>query len=124
MKNSEIHHGLEKSEIRDFLSIGLLKLNKEESENQKENVLLKHNILLDRDDSFEWCINDAKAQIIFLEKYIRINRSRQAIITLIKMNGWEEFDVSDLTTETDTMCFIGTAEEYNKLLSKIEDLYS
>ena len=119
MKSSEIHNGLEKSEIRDFLSIGLLKLDKEENENKKESSNYNREVVLD------WCIRDAEAQIKYLKKYIEINRGRQAIITLIKMNDWEEFDVSD-ETENDLkynqwMSFIGTEEEHKELLKSIKD---
>ena len=117
MKNSEIHNGLDKKEIRDFLSIGLLKLYEEENENKKETFPYN------REDVFEWCIKDAEAQIKFLKKYIQINRSRQAITTLIKMGAWEEWDVSD-ETEKDlpyslAMNFIGTKKEYDHLIELI-----
>lgn len=118
MKNSEIHNGLDKKEIRDFLSIGMIKLNKEEIENIKETFPY------DREDPFEWHIKDAKAEIKFLKKYIDINRGKQAIVQLIKMNGCEEYDVSD-ETEKDlpyslAMSFIGTKEEHNHLLKIIK----
>ena len=119
MKSTEIHNGLDKKEIRDFLSIGLLKLYKEENENKKETFSY-----IDREENvYDWCIKDAEAQIKFLKRYIQINRNRQAIVQLIKMNGWDEWDVSD-ETEKDlpyslAMNFIGTKEEYNYLLELI-----
>jgi hypothetical protein len=117
MKSSEIHNGLDKKEIRDFLSIGFLKLYKEEIENIKETFPY------DREDPFEWCIKDSEAQIKFLKKYIEINRGKQGIRQLIVFSGWEEWDVSD-ETEKDlpyslAMNFIGTKKEYDHLLELI-----
>jgi hypothetical protein len=117
MKNSEIHNNLERKEIRDFLSISLVKLFEEETGNKKETFA--H----DREDIFGWCIKDAEAQIKYLKKYIEICRSKQAIVQLIKSNNWEEFDVSD-ETEKDSphtlkMNFIGTKREYDFLLLMI-----
>jgi hypothetical protein len=117
MKNSEIHNGLDKKEIRDFLSIEFVKLFKEETDNKKD--ILSY----DEEDPFGWCVKDAEAQIKYLKKYIEINRSKQVLVQLIKNNGWDEFDVSD-ETEKDLpyslrMNFIGTKEEYNFLLLQI-----
>jgi len=114
MKNSEIHTGLDKKEIRDFLAIEFLKLFNEEFENKKETIPYN------KEDVFDWCVKDGEAQIKVLKKYVEISKSRQAIIQLIKMNGWQEFDVSD-DTEKDLpyklkMSFIGTPEEHEKFL--------
>jgi len=48
MKNSEIHNGLDKKEIRDFLSTGFVKLFEEGTENKKDHIPY------DNDDIFEW----------------------------------------------------------------------
>jgi len=50
-------------------------------------------------------------------------KEKQAIITLIKMQGWQEFDVSDETEKdlehTLRMNFIGTKLEYDALISAL-----
>lgn len=118
MKSSEIHNGLDKKEIRDFLSMQFVKLYEDEQQNKKVGVHTHY------DDPFEWAIKDAEAQIEYLKKLIEINKSRQAILQVIKMNGWEEWDVSD-ETENDLqtklkMNFIGEKTEYKKLLVDIK----
>jgi len=118
MKSSQIHNGLDKKEIRDFLSMQFVKLYEDEQLNKKTGVHVHY------DDPFEWVIKDSEAQIEYLKKLIEINKSRQAILQVIKMNGWEEWDVSD-ETENDLqtklkMNFIGEKTEYKKLLVDIK----
>ena len=120
MKNSEIHNGLEKQEIRDFLSIQLVKLWDEEMENKKPT--LPYSRL--EDDPFEWSIKDAEAEIEMHKMRLVILKQKQAIVRLIAMNGWKEFDVSD-QVEKDMpyklkMNFIGTDEEYKILQPKLK----
>jgi len=117
MKNSEIHKGLDRKEIRDFLSISMCKLYDEEIQNKKEVFPY------DKEDPFGWGIQDAEAEIKHLKKYIEICRSKQGVLQLIKSNGWDEFDVSDETERdlphTLKMNFIGTKKEYDFLLLMI-----
>jgi hypothetical protein len=117
MKNSEIHQGLTNKEVRDFLSNAINKSFEEECNNKVVEYPY------DKNEPFEWSIKNAEAQIEYLKKQINIMKARQAIILLIKSNGWQEFDVSDLTkkdTEYLHMNFIGTVEEHENLLKKIK----
>jgi hypothetical protein len=56
--------------------------------------------------------NDIK----YLQKQLQNDKEQMAILQIIKMNGWEEFDVSDETTKDLDfklqMLFIGTVDEY------------
>jgi hypothetical protein len=118
MKSSEIHNGLDKKEIRDFLSMQFVRLYEDEQQNQKMGIHVHY------EDPFEWAIRDAEAQIVYLKRYIEINKSRQAVRQLIVANGWDEWDVSD-ETQNDLhtklkMNFIGTKEEYDDLLRVIK----
>jgi hypothetical protein len=119
MKNSEIHNSLDKKEIRDFLSIGLVQLFEEEKKNKRDCIFF------DNGDMLEWGIKDAEAHIEYFKKYIEISKSKQAIIRLIKMNNWQEFDVSDETqkdlSHSLALSFIGTEEEYKNLLKQIKN---
>lgn len=118
MKNSKIHEGLENKEIRDFLSLSLVKLFDRECNNKKEIIPY------DKENPFETLIKNDEEQVKLLLKNIDINKEKLAIIKLIKNNGWEEFDISDYT-QNDTgyrlwMSFIGTKEEYEKFMEQIE----
>jgi len=118
MKSSEIHNGLDKKEIRDFLSLQFVRSYDDEQLNKKVGYPY------DREDPFDWVIKDAEAQIEYLKKLIAINRTRQATRQLVLANGWEEWDVSD-ETENDLhtrlkMNFIGTKEEHEDLLRVIK----
>jgi hypothetical protein len=117
MKNSEIHEGLKKKEIRDFLSQTLVKFMEEQIDNSKV-VLIPHN-----EDPYEWSIQDTEQKIKYHTKQLQIYKGMQAILQLVKMMGWQEFDVSDETEKdlsyTLKMNFIGTQEEYDFLLIKI-----
>jgi adenine C2-methylase RlmN of 23S rRNA A2503 and tRNA A37 len=117
MKNSEIHNGLDKKEIRDFLSQTLVKFMEEQFENA-QSVPIPHH-----DDIYEYSIQKTEQDIKYHTKQLQIYKGMQATIQLIKMNGWQEFDVSD-ETEKDTkhilkMNFIGTEKEYDFLLLQI-----
>lgn len=119
MKSSEIHNGLDRKEIRDFLSKQFVRTFEDEMQNKK--VGYPYNKV----DPFDYVIKDAEAQIEFLKKQIEIARTKQAIRQLILASGWEEWDVSD-ETENDLntrlkMNFIGTKEEHENLLSIIRE---
>lgn len=117
MKNSQIHKGLKDKEIRDFLAHQLVELFEEETTNNKLKVLPYN------EDIFETLIQRTEQEIECLKKRLQIYRDRQAIVVLIKKQGWEEFDISD-ETEKDSLhmlkiSFIGTEKEYNHLLEII-----
>ena len=115
MKNSKIHSGLENSDLRDFLSISMVKSYGQEFEN-KPIVTYRPNI----ENAFEHAIKDCENDIIFHNKRLQLLKEKQAIITLIKMQGWQEFDVSDETEKdlehTLSMNFIGTQSEYDAFI--------
>jgi hypothetical protein len=121
MKNSEIHNGLEKKEIRDFLGIQLLRLYEEEVMNKKPTFPYNRNAV----DPFEWSIKDTEAQIETLKKSLDVLKGKQAIVKLIAMNGWNEYDISDII-ERDMpyslkMNFIGTEKEHSELQKILRD---
>ncbi len=121
MKSSEMHEGLPQKEVRDFLSIQMVKAYHEEGLNKK--VTTNHR---DFDDTFEWAKNDARQQIKYLKKHIENIGNKQAIIILIENNGWKEHDVSDENIHNDTeyrlaMNFIGTDEEHKQLIKNLYD---
>lgn len=120
MKNSEIHEGLPQKEIRDFLSMSMVKAFDEESNNKKN-----YSALAKLDNSIERAIAIARADIKFLEKYINNLTHKQAILNLIELNGWQEHDVSDITEKdidgTLWMNFIGTEEEHIKFCADNEN---
>ena len=117
MKNSEIHNGLEKKEIRNFLSETMRKIiySKWAIDN---NPLPEEGL-----NTFDW---NVKLHELYIEKHSKLlefYQQNRAIVQLIKMNGWDEFDVSDETSKNSDeklhLDFIGTQEEYNSLISKI-----
>jgi hypothetical protein len=125
MKNSQIHKGLDKKEIRDFLSTSLVKLFQEQVDNANK-IEIPHT-----ENPYEYSIKKLEQDIEYNTKQIEIYKGIQAVMLIIKMNKWEEFemnkweefDVSD-DTEKDNlhilkMNFIGTQKEYDFLLTKI-----
>lgn len=118
MNCTEIHEGLLLKEIRDFLSMQLVLAF--EAANKNKTVITTHR---DFSDTLEWAKADAREQIKFLKQYIRNVEFKQAILKLIEMNNWEEFDVSD-DVHNDSghslgMSFIGTEKEYTILYKQI-----
>lgn len=72
------------------------------------------------ENRFDYAIKDAESVIKFHTKRLEILKERRAIMELIKTNGWEEFDVSeiseqDLTDYKIMMNFIGTQKEFDEL---------
>lgn len=118
MKNSHIHNGLPRKEIRDFLAIAIIKSFAAETKIQKDREQYKNA------KGIEWAIKDAEAEIICWQKKLECYKEKASIFSLIKMNGWDEFDVSD-ETEKDLdyslkMNFIGTQKEYENFLKSIK----
>ncbi len=118
MNCTEIHEGLLLKEIRDFLSIQLTLAFEADVNNVK-----KIHMMSDFDDSLEWAKADAREHIKSQEKYILNIEYKQAILKLIEINNWKEFDVSDdvhnNTGHSLGMTFIGTDVEYKSLLLQI-----
>lgn len=118
MKNSEIHTGLEKKEIRDFLTMTL------ETIGQKsfQKVTIPFDSQKNKEDPFEWSIKNAEQDILFWQHTLQILKEKSSIYQIIKMMGWNEFDVSE-ETEKDLpywMCFIGTDVEHRELIKSIK----
>ena len=101
MKNEDIHNDLPKKEIRDFLGQLL----------HKERLLGTASEI----KYLEKTIKEAEERLIHC-------RNHQAVIQLIKSNGWEEFDSSEyIPYKEDTYFpFIGIEEEFELLKKKIE----
>jgi len=120
MKNSKIHIGLENSDLRDFLSMSMAKTCGHEFENKKPIVPYRPNV----ENIFEYSIKDCESEILFQNKRLQLLKEKQSIITLIKMQGWCEFDVSDETEkdlEYTWMNFIGTQSEYSAFICALEN---
>ena len=115
MKDSEIHEGLPQKEIRDFLGMQFVVLYERELKNKCEFISPNLN-------DIAWAIARAKEKIRWNQENINILTQRQAVITLIETQGWEEHDVSDYTRRDGEiwMSFIGTEAEYEELITKLE----
>jgi len=109
MKNSEIHEGLDHSEVRDFLA------------QQLENTWMtaptpKEMPSLNTMDTLDWAILSAKRARDLASAQIKNLEEKKAVDILIKKMGWQEFDVSEMTTKdmASWWSFIGTEEEYKQ----------
>lgn len=114
MKNSLIHSGLENKILRDFLSISIMKNYQEELNNREIYEPYKG-------DPIENAIINCEHRIVYNTKKLRLLKERQAILMLIKMQGWQEFDVSDYTEKSTEynawMTFVGTEQELDAFLT-------
>jgi len=120
MKNSKIHENKVNAEVRDFLSLSLVKIFEDECANNRGFIEY------DKDNPINWAISDCEMDIIFHQRRLELLKQKQAVIALIKMNGWQEFDVSDWV-EKDmhnkyklAIPFIGTQEEYDNLILELK----
>ncbi len=98
MENKDIHNWLSDKEIRDFLG----------KELNKSHVLA----------SIEFLEQEIKKLQEMLEK-----RKRYLVVqSLISEKGWNDFDISDeISYNSETYFpFIGTLDEYDELIAKIE----
>ncbi len=119
MKNSNIHNGLDKKEVRDFLSTSFVNLVIDEMNNKQSPPTASKST-----DAFDWAIRSAESLIKYGTRQLEILRTRQGLLAVIKQNGWEEFDVSE-ETELDGETkhykpFIGNKSEYTNLLGLIQ----
>lgn len=115
MKNSKIHLGLPNSEIRDFLSLSIVKNFDYRCDRKRKEINHRP------DDAIGWSIENMENEIDYMTKQLQLLKELQSVQILIKMNGWMEFDVSD-HTENDRetilqMGFIGTQAEYDAFIS-------
>ena len=114
MNTTEMHQTFPQKELRDFLSLAMVKALDDEAKNQK-----KHLLYSEYEDPFEWAKDDAREHIKHYKQYIRNIETKQAILRLIELNGWKEHDVSDdLYNDTEYhnwMSFLGTEDELEEL---------
>lgn len=102
MKDSDIHIGLEKKDIRDFLGVKITECYEYRSDT----------------DAIE-------AEIEALRVRLQQAKEKQAIHLLREMCGWQEFYVSELRGMERSgmagdyvMPFVGTLEEFQQFLTK------
>lgn len=115
MKNSQIHSGLENKELRDYLSIAIVKTYEAEFNMGQLKIPYAFGI--------DYSINALEAEIEQKQEKLSILKDRRAIMSIIRMNNWQEFDVSD-ETQKDlshgmSMNFIGTEQEYESFLKQL-----
>jgi len=119
MKNSEIHSGLDKKEIRDFLSLALVKIFEAITINAPKIIPF------DEKNPKEWSIKEADEQIKYYQRRKELLTEQLAVIKLIEYRSWLEFDVSDYTQKDlkykTWMSFIGTEDEYKELFETIKN---
>jgi hypothetical protein len=120
MENSEIHNGLDKKIIRDYISISfceLFDLQKEIKRQTPPTELIQQNV-------YEYEVKRIEADIKELKAHLQIANKKFVLYELMKMNGWSEYDISDETQKdlsyTLYMNFIGTEEEHSTLLAQIK----
>src|SRR5574337_1063376 len=100
MDNKDIHNGLDKKEIRDFLG----------QCERREGILGR---------SSE--IEDLEKELERIEERLVHCKNHLAIETLIELNGWQLFDISDdIPYDKYTYFpFIGTEKEFELLMKKL-----
>lgn len=118
MKNSTIHEGLDKKELRDFIAISFAKNFDSATENKKVPFPF------DKREPFGSEIKSAEQEILYWQNKLQSAKEKLALFQIMKMNNWEDFDVSDETEKdlpyTLSLCFIGTEKEHISLLKKIK----
>ena len=118
MKDTEIHNNKTNARIRDFLSLSLVRIFDEECNNRKPAIL--H----DYDNPIDWAVHDCKLDIAHYQRKLELLEQKQAVIKLINMNGWKEFDVSDYVEKDSAfklkMSFLGTEDEYYNLMLELK----
>lgn len=103
MKNENIHDNLDFQEIRDFLAKNI-------SKEGREGTIMD--------------VEYIEREIKKYQEFLKHAKIYQATKSLIKNQGWEEFDISDEIPDNkdEYFPFIGTEEEYKKLMEKIDDI--
>jgi len=101
MQNVNIHDDFEEKDIRDFLG------------RQYQRTSMQA-----LSGSVEWIENE----IARLQKQLKSVREHLAVKELLKMQGWEAFDISDeVPYNPDTYFnFVGTEQEYEALIEKCQ----
>lgn len=114
MKNSTIHEGLDKKELRDFIAYSFAKNFDSATENKKVPFPF------DKREPFSSEIKSAEQEILYWQNKLQSAKEKSALFQITKMNNWEDFDVSD-ETEKDlpyklSLCFIGTENSQSQVL--------
>ena len=114
MKDTEIHNKLPNKEIRDFLSASIITSYDKKRTNKKE--FPSANGL----DGIEWAIERTKIDIFNLQLEKEHLETLLSVSKIAKLNGWNEFDVSDFVQKTNNHCrsFFGTEDEYEKFMKE------
>lgn len=116
MKDTEIHIGLDKNLVRDFLA--------EQIALSWDSEIIEGNFTGLEGVDLSIALKEAELKKVQAE--LDKLRTRKAIIGIIEGYGWTEFDVSDEVSKASTGSkfrwnFIGTQEEYELLLQKINE---
>lgn len=100
MNNEDIHKGLDKQEIRDFLA-------KQLRDASKDGGMVPSEYL--------------EKEIAKLQATLKTSKTREATLQLIKICGWDWYDTSDyvLYNSETYFDFIGSKEEYEKVFGKL-----
>lgn len=121
MKNSKIHLGFEKPELRDFFAISLVRNLEKLTTNEREEVFKDNEYVK---NGLDVQITYAENEIKYQKKNIEILNEKKSLLLLMENMDWSEFDVSD-ETERDFdspywLSFIGTEEEFDFFLNLIK----
>jgi hypothetical protein len=117
MKNSKIHEGFNKAEIRDLIADGFIEYH------NGFNTINPNRKVYNSDDPFESRIINLQSEIAHQEAMLVLTKRANAFWQIMKMLGWEEFDVSDETIKEmgkSWKTFIGTEKEYKQLIEQIK----
>ena len=116
----KIHEGLEKKEVRDYLSTSLMQINNELRNLPKTHIVKKENEFWS-----DFRIRQLESEIIKNTEEITVLNHQSAILFIIQNLGWKELDVSDyinMDMEYATYpSFIGTKEEYEYFIQKCDE---
>ncbi len=115
MKNSEIHTGFPDKDVRDFLAISEHIASTGLNNNKREAVRKG-------DDALQDAINHCEREIEWLQRQMQYYKRLQSVDVLVKNQGWQSYDVSDLIYADipgGYMPFVGTKEEFEEFKIKI-----
>ena len=115
MKGSENHIGLEKKEIRDYISKTIANSYTREYSIKKEHIT--------SDNPQEREIKRLEQDIEHSKLLIEIHKDRLAILQIMSSEGWKEHDISDYIVQENGVWlhFIGTEDEYQVIFKKLEE---
>lgn len=118
MKNTEIHTDLDKKDVRDLIAKGLVDCFFDKGPEAPSHSSLRHA------NPFRKQVIRCEFELKLAQHKLEVARRQEAYGTIMETLGWEEFDVSDETTDSYAklaMSFIGTPAEYNNLMKQINN---